>query len=59
MTKLKKVEEAAALPRTAAQRKQAERDRKRALGFKLAHLWIHPDDYEALRAYAERKCAAR
>ena len=59
MTKLTKVDAAAALPRTATQRKQAERDRKRAAGFKLAHLWIHPDDYEALRDYAERKNARR
>jgi len=53
-----KVEDTAA-PRTPAQRKQAERERMRKLGFKLAHLWIHPDDYEALRLYVERKNARR
>jgi hypothetical protein len=37
------------------QRKAAERERMRARGFKLAQFWIHPDDYESVRAYVDRK----
>ncbi|HMJ13400.1 MAG TPA: hypothetical protein VK524_18405 [Polyangiaceae bacterium] len=46
-------------PRTPAQRQQLARARMRKAGFKLAHLWIHPGDYDALRAYVERKNARR
>ena len=42
-------------PKTAAQRKQAERERNREAGFQLAQVWIHPDDYAALRRYVDLK----
>lgn len=42
-------------PKTAAQRKRDERERNRAAGFQLAQVWIHPDDYAALRRYVDIK----
>ncbi len=37
------------------QRKAAERERMRGKGFKLAQFWIHPDDFDAVRTYVDRK----
>jgi hypothetical protein len=36
-------------------RKAAERARMRSRGFVLRQLWVHPDDWEAVREYVERK----
>ncbi len=40
--------------KTAAERKQAERDRMRALGFVLRQAWVHEDDVERFAKYVER-----
>ena len=40
--------------KTAAQRKQDERDRMRALGFVLRQAWVHEDDVERFAKYVER-----
>lgn len=39
----------------AKDRKAAERARMRSSGFVLRQLWVHPDDWEAVRTYVERK----
>jgi hypothetical protein len=39
----------------AKDRKAAERSRMRARGFVLRQLWVHPDDWQAVREYVERK----
>ena len=36
---------------TPAQRKAAERERNRDAGFKLAQVWVHPDDFARFRKY--------
>lgn len=36
-------------------RKAAERNRMRARGFVLRQLWVHPEDWEAVRDYVDRK----
>jgi hypothetical protein len=36
-------------------RKAAERARMRTRGFVLRQLWVHPDDWESVREYVERK----
>lgn len=41
------------------ERKQAERDRRRALGQVNVQEWVHRDDAERLRAYAARLRKAR
>lgn len=41
-------------PRTAAQRKAAERARLREQGFVLKEVWVRPDDWPRLQAYAAR-----
>lgn len=40
-------------------RKAAERARMRAKGFKLAQFWVHPKDFDAVRAYIDRKNRGR
>lgn len=40
--------------RSAAQRKSAERERKRALGLVKLELWLRPEHHERVRKYAER-----
>jgi hypothetical protein len=42
-------------PKTAAQRKQAQRERIREAGFKLVQVAIHPDDEAALHRYVAAK----
>jgi hypothetical protein len=37
------------------QRKAEERQRMRSRGFVLRQLWVHPDDWQAVREYVERK----
>jgi hypothetical protein len=37
------------------QRKAAERARMRSRGFVLRQLWVHPNDWDSVRAYVERK----
>ncbi len=37
-----------------AQRKADERERMRRLGFKPAQVWVHVDDWQRLRAYADK-----
>ena len=39
--------------KTAAQRKQAERDRKRALGLVRKEIWIKPEQWEQVREFAD------
>jgi hypothetical protein len=36
-------------------RKAAERARMRERGFVLRQMWVHPEDWEAVREYVERK----
>ena len=36
-------------PLTQAERKAAERDRKKELGFVRRDVWAHPDDWPAIR----------
>lgn len=38
---------------TATERKQQERDRRRAAGQVLVQEWVHRDDAKALREFAE------
>lgn len=39
-------------PRSAAQRKQDQRDRKAALGLKrVPDLWAHPSDHDAIKNF--------
>ncbi len=40
--------------KTAAERKQDERNRMRALGFVLRQAWVHEDDVERFAKYVER-----
>lgn len=42
-----------------AQRKRAERERMRALGFVLRQFWVHPKDWPLVQRYLERKRTAR
>jgi hypothetical protein len=37
------------IPLSPAERKQAERDRKKAQGLKRGDVWVHPDDWPRLR----------
>jgi hypothetical protein len=37
------------------QRKAAERERMRSLGFKRFEAWLHPLDWPMVRKYIERK----
>lgn len=37
-----------------ADRKAAERERKSALGMKWRGLWVYPEVWEAVRAFAEK-----
>lgn len=39
---------------TAAERKQAERERMRARGFVLRQFWVHPKDWERVLTYLTR-----
>ena len=43
----------------AAERKAAERARKRAEGLVLLHLWAHPKDHAAIKRYVERLAKRR
>jgi hypothetical protein len=45
-------------PMTDAERKQAERDAKRAAGLVRKDVWAHPEDWPAIRAL-EAKLRAR
>lgn len=45
--------------KTAAQRKSAERLRKRKLGIQRLELWLHPYDVPRVKAYAERLAKKR
>lgn len=40
--------------KTAAERKAAERERMRALGFVLRQVWVHEKDLERFGKYVER-----
>jgi hypothetical protein len=40
--------------KTAAERKQAERERRREQGLVRVDAWVHPDDAPAIRRYIER-----
>jgi hypothetical protein len=40
--------------KTPAERKADERERMRAGGFVLRQMWVHPKDWERLKAYALR-----
>lgn len=46
-------------PRTVAQRKADERQRRREAGQVLAQEWVHGDDVERLRKYAAKLRKAR
>lgn len=41
-------------PASAAERKQAERDRKREQGFIKVEVWVRPQDADRVRKYAGR-----
>lgn len=45
--------------KTPAKRKADERERMRSLGFKPAQVWVHVDDWQRLRAYADKLMKAR
>ena len=47
------------MTKTVNERKQAERDRRRALGQVNVQEWVHRDDAERLRAYAAKLRKAR
>ena len=46
-------------PKSAAERKQDERDRMRDHGFVLRQFWVHPKDWERVRTYLTRTYNAR
>ena len=46
-------------PKTAAERKAAERDRYRSAGLVKVEVWIHPDDRERLSRYVGRLAKER
>lgn len=48
-----------AAARTATERKQDERDRMRARGFVLRHVWVHPKDWERVKKYLAKVRKAR
>lgn len=48
-----------AAAKTAAERKQDERERMRARGFVLRQVWVHPKDWERVKAYLARVNNAR
>lgn len=48
-----------AAAKTAAERKQDERERMRARGFVLRQVWVHPKDWERVKAYLARVNKAR
>lgn len=39
---------------TAAERKAAERDRKRKAGLRKYEVWLHPSEWPAVKRYIER-----
>lgn len=43
-----------AAAKTAAERKQDERERMRARGFVLRQVWVHPEDWERVQKYIAR-----
>lgn len=45
--------------KTAAERKQDERERMRARGFVLRQVWVHPKDWERVKVYIARVNKAR
>jgi hypothetical protein len=42
------------IARTAAERKQDERERMRARGFVLRQVWVHPKDWPRVQKYLDR-----
>jgi hypothetical protein len=42
------------MPKTAAERKQDERERMRERGYVLRQFWVHPLDAERVRSYVDR-----
>ena len=44
---------------TPAERKAAERQRRTESGQSRLELWAHPDDHEAIKAYAEKLAKRR
>lgn len=40
--------------KTPAERKADERERMRAGGFVLRQMWVHPGDWERVKAYVQR-----
>jgi len=45
--------------KTAAERQAEYRQRMRDEGFKQVLLWVHPDDRDKLKAYADKLLKAR
>lgn len=45
--------------KTPAERKQDERERMRALGYVLRQVWVHPDDWQRVKAYLAKVNKAR
>jgi hypothetical protein len=43
-----------AAPKTTAERVQALRTRREALGLRRFEVYVHPDDYDAVKALADR-----
>lgn len=41
-------------PKTPAERKRAERERKRKAGLRPGEVWAHPDDWPRIREYAKK-----
>ena len=46
-------------PSSAAERKAAERARKRKAGFKPREVWVHDDDWEKVQRLIERLAKRR
>lgn len=45
---------ASTIPKTATERKRAERERRRRLGLVRVEGWVHPDDAASVRQYIAR-----
>jgi hypothetical protein len=45
--------------KSAAERKQDERDRLRAAGFVLLQLWVHKGDYDSVKRYHMTRLSKR
>jgi hypothetical protein len=46
-------------PKSTAERVQELRDRMRAAGFVLRQVWVHPGDWERVKAFIARLAAKR